>query len=718
VKSYRDIGRISSDTEEGLAELQSVCSTWLRHLREQKSIRSLQWFENASYLLGNHFTRYFYKPSDGFGIHTYGIHDKSSYDQTIAKCADNRLVRPVETVLGMLTDSDPNIRCEPGSDNPEDVDAAKVAEDLIDILMERPINLQQRRRELGLIAMICGSAFCETEFAEIDYPLEVPKTKTVDAGTLGGEPGTPAEIEDGVEVTWMRDATVKVYTPFHIQADPGATSMEDAVWIARTTFEDITWIQEKFGVTKRNKKKALMDAGFHPDVVENLKSTPMSAHPLYWWQKFQDILESPQVFGGGFSNIIEDSGSNGNMTSFTVMDVKPTLQYPQGRTIVLAGDEIIFCGPARAWSPQYPERWHKLGKFDWFKMPGRFIGVALLSLLVPLQKKINSIDVLVQANRQYMSIGQWKLPRHSRVGDGAISGIPGHHILFTALGGMPDPEKVDHKGLPQELLMERAQLIQAINDISSAAIIDNNEVAASAARSGTIFDFLRAEKLRSKSPMLRDFEQALESIGQNLLIEIQLNKEDPALIQRIQLVGRESANSALRAFGAASIRDHHAIKIDVTSGLRRTPEALEQKAMEFLQTRGVNATPAEVEMVQRATGLDKFSKDAANQSIDKARRMVRRIAQGDLEALMPMEGVEDVSVMAPIFQAELLSERMFDYPKEVSQKLFEGFAYYSDATAQKQAEAEMKQLQMTAALAQAEASGENVVSIKREGGEK
>jgi hypothetical protein len=711
VKSYRDIQRISADTPEGRDELEALCRDWLQHLQQQKWVKAIQWFENASFLLGNHTTQFFYSQSQGFGINVFGASPQSSYDSLIAKCADNRLVRPVETVIGMLTDSDPTVRATANSEDPGDIDAYRVSEIVLDLLLERPVNLAQRRRELGLLAALTGSAYPESEYGEIDYPSEVPKTKVVTKDNPLYDPEDDRfgpekiseEVEDGTQTVNARDARVRVWSSFNIDPDPGATSLEDMVWIARTTFEDIGWIKEQYGDGKESE-------GFFPENLKDIASVPASGHPLYWWSKFQDILESPQAFSGGMTNTLEDSGNNTNQTTFSVIDVRPCKEYPQGRTLVLAGGKMIYAGISRAWTPKYKERWHKYGKFDWFKMPGRFQGVALLSLLVPLQKRINAIDALVQANRQNMSIGQWLLPDHSKVRDGVISGIPGKHVSYRAQVGLSNPEKVKHEGLPAELLAERAQLIAAINDIASAMIIDNDQVSASAARAGAIFEFLRAEKLRSKAPMLKDFEQTLENVGQNLLIDVQiaLASGDEELAIRISNAAREVAMSAIQAFATLSLRDHNAIKIDVTSELRRTPEALEQKALEFFQFAAQSITPGERNAVMSAIGLDRHMKNQQDASIDRARRMIARARGAGIDAFLPMQGVDDPAVMAPEFQREILSEKFLEYAPEIQEAFFQIFDYYASEASRVAMDAEKKMLEHTAAMSQAEAAGEAI----------
>jgi hypothetical protein len=290
----------------------------------------------------------------------------------------------------------------------------------------------------------------------------------------------------------------------------------------------------------------------------------------------------------------------------------------------------------------------------------------------------------VQKHREHLAIGQWWLPKHAKVKPGGISGIPAEQYEYNAVAGLPGPERVKNDPLPPELYAEREQLVAAIDFISATGMLDES-ISESAARAGVILDFIRSEKLRNKGPMLREFEAFVESISQNVLIELQINlrREDPSLTERIRRAAREFSDLSIQAFTGASLRDHHAVKIDIATELRHSPEAAAQSAMEFLQYKQGNLSPAENAGVLAATNLAKYVRNETDASVQRARRMISRISQGMLEAFLPMPGVDDPSVMVPEFQRAILSDRFLDFPPEVKKKLIEGFDYYK-AEVQKQ----------------------------------
>jgi hypothetical protein len=697
------VQRLDHTTDEGRRGLQTVVMGWMNDTNRAKWVRGLQHFENASFLLGNHLTRYFFAAEQGLGAHTFGAHDASPFDTIVAKVADNQLIRPTETVVGLLTEQQPMPRVEPNSDSVEDEDASEIGEALVKLTFEKPLNMPMKLQESVLDAIITGHAVAEVEYGKTGLPVEVPRLGNVKRKNPLYEEGTDPpdeeflEVEEyipgKVDVDVKRDILCRIWNHYHIDVDPAATCPEDMTWIIRSNYEDIDFIKEEFGRD---------EPGFFPENLDGLKQQNVTHHILYWWSRFQDILETPQYFfqTGGFTPGTRHlpGGQAPNQTLFSVMDVRPSLQYPRGRTLIFAGGKLIYAGDARAWHRKYAWRWHPYAFFPWFKLPGKFWGVPLLSFCVPLQKKINAIDAQVHANRQYISIGQWMIPRHSKIAEGKFSALHGEQFTYLDTPGGNKPEKIQNVPLSPELLAERAQLVQSIENLAASGAVDTGQVGPSAARAGVMLDFFRQEKLRSKSPLFRNLEKFLETICQNILIEFQINliKEDPALTARLQRALRDHDSLSIQHFTGASLRDHHAVTIDISSELMHTPEAREARVMEYLQyAAGLQfLSPEERSAVRKSTGIDKFMKNEENAAVRRARRMVARITAGDLEAFRPMDNIDIASAMAPVFQRACLVPKFEEHDEEVKAVLMSAYDYYAAIVAAEQQAAMDAQMAM------------------------
>lgn len=699
------LGSLDHTDEQERAELEAAISRWIAQNDTAKWPRGLQWFENASYLLGNHLTKFYYD-SRGFGFHRFGVHDQNDADALVAKVADNKLIRPTESVASMLTQAEFEGRVEPASEAPEDEDAATLSEIVLRLVWEKPLDMPGLTREMAIQGCISGTCAIEVTYGATDVPLQVPKFREVEEESelLPGGVAVPLLEPTGeFEVTWKRDIRAKLWSAFHLIPDPQATTPSELKWIGRQSFEDIDEIRESFTDAA---EEAGEDEEYFLDALEGLQTDSAGKHILYWYSKLQDIIETPQYFqhGGGMTPTAYSSGGYApNQTVLTVIDVKPTKKFPKGRTLIFASGRLLYAGPARAWSEKYPWRWHPYAFWGWFKVPGRWWHVALLSQLVPLQKKINAIDALVQANRQYMSLGQWLIPKHSNVPLGLMSGHPGREIRYTDLPGHAKPERVDYKPLPAELIQERSQLEDSIGYIAASGFsAAGGGPSASALRSESMLQFLRNEAIKNKSPMLQEFQACLETVCQNILIDIQLNldREDPELTQRVSVAAADHGMIALETFTGQSLRDHHSVKIDVVTKNLRSPEAIEQRAQEFFAASGGQVSPAEREGVMKAMGLDRFVKNPENASVRRARRMISRIVAGRPDLVFPMDGVDNAGAMVTVFQNEILSDRFLGYEEEAQSAIVGLFDYYRQVVAAEQAQAMQQQIAMAKALGQ------------------
>lgn len=697
------LGKIETDTEEGVAALESAVSSRLKAATEALWPRALQSFESFSYLCGNHLTRYYWSGSTGFGAFTHGVHDSNKMDSLVAKSADNHMLRAVESVVAMLTSNQPHPRVEPNSSLPEDEDAAELAEIVLELLLENPLNLNLKLRDSVLIACVAGTAIAEVEYGETDQPVQIPKTKIemqpnplFEEGDPENEKTIEVEVQDGYEVGWRKDIQLRIWTPFHIAVDPNSTSFEDATWVARTTFEDREWVADSFLVDEPG---YTYGPSQREELLEGLTGGMGATHPLYYWHKVRDVVDSPQYANHGFGSSYGSNQAMGpNQTTFTVLDVKPTKAFTQGRTLIFASDKLLYDGPCRSYSEQYPWRWHPYTAFGWFRVPGRVWAISLLSQIVPLQKKINAIDALVHANRSHMAFGQWLIPKSSKIQEGRIGGMIGEQYTYTDNGGGNKPERIQNAPIPAELFNERADLIMAISRIAAISMT-NDEVSPSANRAGAMLNFMEQKRLQNKSPMIQDFERFIEGIAQNVLIEIQLNllENDPDLTQRIQMAAREHSSLSVQAFVGSSLRDHHNVKIDIKSGLMNTVEAKAAKAAEFFQYSGGQVSPAERTGILKAMGLDEFVSNPDNASVERARRIVSRIRSGQLTQIFTLPG-ESVQAMLPVFVDAILADTFHDLPQEQKNLLLEyQMLYEKIAAAQQQAQMQqmmqMQQLQ-------------------------
>lgn len=703
-ESSLSITVLPHETEEDRQALEEACNYWLKAQEEAKRPRAIQWFTNAAFLVGQHYNNWFWNGSTLDSATSPTMRNPNRASAHIPKTADNRLIRPFETNVSILTQDNPIPRVIPNSERPEDDDAAKLSEIVHNLLWESPLGMPEKLRQVAALICMTGTAAVEVSYEESDIPKLADETKTEkDTDPITGEE-LERVVPTGKKVpVFGSDIKAKVFNAFQLSPDPAATADPDTLnWIARTTFEDRGWVYETFNRD---------EAGYYPENLENMGGDGKTDYVLYWWSRVNDLLDSPnsgmmQTYGLTNSKNASNGACGPNQVAFTVIDCKPNKHNPSGRTLVLAGGKLIYCGPARAWSEKYSWRWHPYAISRFWTVPGRFWGIPLLSELVPLQRRINAIDSLIQINREFLTFGSWLIPIQSRIKDGYISHIPGQQIEYRSTPGAAKPERIDNPPLPAELINERATLIDAIERLAGT----NNVLegaSTSGIRAGVMLDFLKRESLASKDAVLQAFSEFLQGISQNILIEVNLNMIEPnsELTRRVKAAARDFSNLSIDTFTAADLRDNVEVKIDIRSGLMSTPEARAERAATYMQTVGPNMTPQERTLVAKAMGIDVYDKQNSPQ-VTRARRMVSRIASGMLEAALPLP-VDDPNIFAEVLRTEILADKFQDYSNEIKSKILDLFEHYKGLSEQMA----MAQAQQAAAMSQAGVQPEATTKI-------
>lgn len=647
----------------------------LKRIDQRKWPVGLQGFENFSYLHGNTRTRWYYSGNQGFGFHHFGGQDASPFDNLVAKSADNKLIRPVESVVSMLTAGDFMGRVTADTDDPADETTAEVANELLRLTWDAALQMDDRSSELAAGGCIMPYGALEVTRGPTWIPIEVEKTRTEIRHDPVLDEDLEVEVPHGTEVEFYPDFQCQYRSYYEITPDPHATSESNMKWVVRTTYEDRDWIKDVF-------LKADLPGKFYPDAIANVKESARWAESiLFWWRRFQDIIPSPQYYFHGDGTVAGDIGkAPPNELMFNVIDVRPTSTFPQGRTLVFVEDSLLYDGPGRSWSRRYPWRWHPYAFWGWFKTPGRFDCTPLLSQIIPHQKKINSIDALVQANRELVSLGQWLIPEHSEVPEGTFSGIPAQEVRYNDMPGHSKPEKIDNPPLPQDLWAERQFMERSIEWIAATGTSDPG-VAPSAMRSGAQMQMQNRDRLAAKTPMIRRFQRALVVVAQNVLIDAQLALEagDPAIRERLAQAMRNLPEAAFGDFATLSVADTHNIDIDLVSQQMLTPEAQAQMAIEFWQFSGGQVTPAERAGILRKLNMDDMVVQQEHASVTYIRRLISRIKDGKIEA--PPEGQEasllrfgiaKAAAMEPILSNFMLTDKfdeLDDKPKRLIMQL-------------------------------------------------
>lgn len=710
-ESAQAIGVIPDDDVEAL-------EAWMAHhvaeARMRKWTRALAWYENYHFLRGNHFPHTTFPPlAAGTGASEFTASEPAFSHEFAAladdftpKIVDNRMIRPFEKNVALLTKDKPEPSVEAYGDDAFDEFAARVGEKLYDAYWEE-LGMDHHRRELAQLNMVVATNAMEVYFGPTMDPIAVPVYGEAE-NELTGEMMEGIGDEQGVDYAEREDLQACVWSGFHLDPDPSATANPKTLtWIMRSSYEDLDLVKLLYDRE---------DEGFLPEKLEEVGQVEGAMDPLYWYERMKDVLDTPQTGHGSQAGAFSShhtKASAENQTILRVLDVRPTRYHPQGRTLIFADTTLIYRGPARAWSEKFWWRWHNYAFSRWWELPGSWWGMPLLSEIVPLQKRINAIDALIRLNREHIAIGSWLIPRTARVRDQDISGLPGQHIYYFPSVGGAKPEPVDMPPLPGEFFAERGGLEKQIDSISLVEAAPGPEVSPSGLRANDMLEFMDRKALEGRMPTLVCWEKTLELVGRNVLMEFALAPTRPNshMVRRIQQALRHESALALESFvDGTSLRDNVNLSLNVVSKLLSRPEAKREAAKVYAQFVGASEhlTPHERAVLARVLELDEIDQERSP-TYRKIRTIISLVKTGMLtkEKLggLVIPGFDDAQVALGELTTTILSPAFWDQPTEVQEAIWALASMYQAVLEQQQQSQLVSAVRQQWLMARAEKGG-------------
>lgn len=405
--------------------------------------RAMIWIENILFGLGRHYiddiflSRISQNSNDG----TLSIADDITRD--VPKPTNDLLGRYIETNIALLTENRPIPRITPKSDSLVDKRAAELSELTMEYLWEE-LDLPEKHREIARLLLYTGTCFLETVYDPLQARyMPVPATTTeartpIAPGVYAPVPREVLQIDPETGTFKQTgkmeygDVTSTVISGFEIHLpNEHWWDGENMNWIMREYYTSIDAIKDKY-LSKDLRGVVTKSNGYFKKNIEQVKPQNVRDLPMWWWERLTDAVEGP-----GPSLYVGTPETWDDYTSVRIFDRKPNDKWPKGRTVIVAGDQLIYDSPkeigARAFDPRWPKRWHPYTRYRWEGQVGSILGRSLVSKLLPKIKRINSIDTTQIMWRRTVPIASWILPRGSSPVE-QLHCLPGYAQIFTNEG--------------------------------------------------------------------------------------------------------------------------------------------------------------------------------------------------------------------------------------------------------------------------------------------
>ncbi len=645
-------------------------------------VRAAKWIENIMFGLGRHYI-------DDLLMNRIA-RNSSTEELSVAKGKLRNVPQPTNDILGryleaniaLFTENRPIPRITPKSDSLVDKRGAELSELTVEYLWEE-LDLLEKHREIKRLNLYTGTTWLEVCYDPLQPRyIQVPETR--EEATTPVAPGITAPIPREVPVIdpttgeWKLreeleygDITAKIISGFEMHTPVcHEWNGENMGWVMRESYTSIDDLRDKYTnpklsriVTKRN--------GYFKENIDEIEPENIQELPLWWWERISDSVEGP----GPTLNIGTPEQWDDH-TVVRIFDRKPNPLWPKGRTIITAGDKVIYDSPknvgARAFDTRWPKRWHPYIRYRDEAQPGSIFGRSMVSKLLPKIKRINSIDTTMIMWRRTVPIAAWILPKGSQPVEGLFSGKPASLMKYDAratLGNEPKP--VYPPSYPASAMQERELQFAEIEMIAGTEDILRGE-RPTGTTSAAMLDTLRKQALASRSAALQSWDESIQEVGTSLLQEVIKNiKKDERYKQRINVLAREKASSfTIDQFAATNLSDNVQVRVDTASQAMVSREAKQTRAIEVMQySQGLMMLPTTLraEIISDLGWPDSLSPQGAD--INRARALIQYLKSRRFDLVVPMPE-DDPYVIHEMLVDETKSEAFIDLDNEVQKAFF------------------------------------------------
>jgi hypothetical protein len=606
---------------------------------------------------------------------------------------ENNIPRPVNDILGqyietnisLLTENRPRPRVTAKSSDRKDKKAAELSELNVEYLWEA-LDMPEKHREMVRLMLYCGVVWLEVVYDHLEPRyMTTPPIEEVGTATLPGvgqvelqRTATATSEEETEFRVEYGDITARVVSPFEMHLPVSHWWNGDEMgWIMREYYVPMDVLKDKW-LNPKVSHIVKKSNGWYRENIDRVGGYNVQNLPLWWWERLSDVVEGP-----GPSIYVGTPETWDGYTVVRVFDRKPNPKWPRGRTVIIAGEQVIYDSPkkvgARAFDPRWPHRWHPYTRYRWEAQPGSMYGRSLVSKILPFLKRINSIDTTLIMWRRTVPIATWLVPKGANPVEDLFSGRPGMFWEYDPRRTMQqEPKPIFPPSYPAAALEERNMMFQQIEAVAGTEDILRGE-RPTGVNSALMLDALRKQALAAKSPILQAWDESLQTTGIALLQEtIKYGRIDPLYAERLRILAREKfSRVTIDNFNAKTdLSDNVNVRIDTASMAMVSREAKTQRALEFIQY-----SPAFIQLplTLRESLLDYlgFEADLRPQGpdINRAKDMVSWIEHGNHDLVIPFPE-DNPYVFHEILVNKSKEESFIDWSEPSQVKLLEMMDLY------------------------------------------
>lgn len=439
--------------------VKEVLDDFNRRANERKSF-DLKWRLNMNFYMGNQFC------TVGFG----GLMEDTDREYFWQEReVFNHIAPKIDIRLSKLSRIKPKMRVLPSSNDESDIYTAKMSKKILDSVSNK-YSLSQKINQATKWSEICG-----TSFYKVYWNSNLGQVVAIE--------------EDGRKIK-TGDVDIAVCSPFEIYPDSSANeNLEDCQSIIHAKVYSKEEIKEMYGVDIDGRSINI----FSLDNTASVGGLGLNG----LGQKITEVTK-------------EDAG--------IVIEkyIRPSEEYPNGRLIIIAGEELVFDGELPYINGTDGKRDFPFIKQVCCDNVGSFWGVSLIDRMIPIQRAYNAVK-----NRKHEYLNRLTLGVLS-VEDGSVDidnleeeGLaPGKILVYRQ--GANAPKYLETETLPTDFEKEEERLLNEFTTISGTTEMGTMDTMSSTI-SGVALELLIDENETRLSFTTDSIKSAIKLIGKQIL---------------------------------------------------------------------------------------------------------------------------------------------------------------------------------------------------------
>ncbi len=418
---YSKKDKLKDDYEKQLVS--EILDDFKSRQNERKSFEG-KWQMNINFFIGNQYCNLTPKGEIVDNYKQYFWEEREVY---------NHIAPIVELRLSKLSRVRPSLTVVPFSDDQIDVNCAKVSKNIL-TSVSHSLNTSNLIQQATLWSEICGTAFYKVGW-------------NTNKGRIIGKNENGRIIREG-------DVDISVVSPFEIYPDSNAYA----------NIDDCNSI--------------IYAKAVHKDTIKNIWGVDVDGQDINVF-----TLDAIDNMGGlGYLGTASSVGKVVKKNHVLVLEKyeAPTIEYPNGRLIIIAGDKLVYIGELPYINMEDGKRGFPFIKQTSITVLNSFWGMSVIERCIPIQRSFNAIK-----NRKHEFLNRLSMGVLA-IEDGSIDtenleeeGLsPGKVLVYRQ--GASAPHLLSSGSVPLDFQYEENQLqneflkVSGVSDLINASSITSN----------------------------------------------------------------------------------------------------------------------------------------------------------------------------------------------------------------------------------------------------